>query len=415
MRLRSWILLLVLLSGTAGAAERITEIRFEGNSVTKDHILKQEMTVQIGDVADPEAIENSRQAIMDLGLFEWVRWELTDAPEGKVLTVSVEEKYYILPLPLLDADPDGSYSYGAEVRFDNLGGLNQRLKLKLDSSDAVDKTDALKREVSAEYVYPRIGGSPYNLNADLEVERREFDIVEDSAEAHYRREFRQAGVGLSRWLDTFGPSRGWLLGGRFALEQRDFSRLSGASLLEDDQAVTVSGSVVFDALHDHGYYRSGGITGYRTDFGLKELGSDYFYNRHTFFYRRYHAFGGGHNLNWQAQLGLANGRKFGGFAYDIGGSDTLRGYDTIDGNAMVLGNVEYLKPVWRKLRGVVFADVGNVYPGVLETDLTDLRTGVGLGLRWDVTWFVDLSLRLDVAYGLQSGDVQTYAGTSRTF
>ncbi len=415
MRFGSWVLLLILLSSAADAAERIADIRFEGNRVTKDHILMQEMTVTVGDIANREAIENSRQAVMNLGLFEWVRWELTEAANGLLLTISVKEKYYVLPLPRLDGDPDGSYSYGADLRLDNIGGLNQRLKLILDNSSHVNDKDALKRELSAEYSYPRIEGSSYNLNADFEIERREFDILEESTEARYRRESRRIGVEVSRWLDTFGPSRGWRIGGGYTLEQRDFSRLSGASLREDDQAVALSGSILFDALQDHGYYRSGGVTGYQANVGLKELGSDYFYNRHTVFYRRYHAYGDGHNLNWQLRFGAAKGRKFEGLAYEIGGADTLRGYDSVDGNAMALANIEYLKPLWRRLRGVLFADVGNVYPDLGDTDLTDLRTGAGLGLRWDVTWFVDLSLRVDVAYGFDTKEVQSYAGTSRTF
>ncbi|SCZ52476.1 BamA/TamA family outer membrane protein [Thiohalomonas denitrificans] len=415
MRVGSWLLLLMLLSSAVDASERITDIRFEGNRVTKDRILLQEMTVAVGETADSEAIENSRQAIMNLGLFEWVRWELTDVAEGQLLTISVKEKYYVLPLPRLDGDPDGSYSYGAELRLDNIGGVNQRLKVTLDTSDHVNDEDALKRELSADYSYPRIEGTFYNLDADFKIERTDFDVTEDSTEARYQREYRRIGVGISRWLDTLGPSRGWRIGGGLTLEQRDFSRLSGASLLEDDQAVTLNGSILFDALQDHGYYRSGGVTGYETNIGLKELGSDDFYNRHTVFYRRYHAYGDGHNLNWQLRFGMANGRKFGALAYHIGGADTLRGYDSLDGNAMVLANIEYLKPVWRRLRAVLFADIGNVYPDVLDTDLTELRVGAGFGLRWDVTWFVDLSLRVDVAYGFDAGEVEAYGGTSRTF
>lgn len=409
------VLLLCFCSAVVGAEARIAAIRFEGNEVTRERVLRQELTVQVGDRVDPERIERSRQAIMDLGLFKSVRWSLEDAPEGKVLTYTVEEKYYVLPLPLVDADPDGSYSYGGEVRLDNLGGLNQRLKLKLDTSGDADGESSEKRELSLDYSYPRIGGSTYNLVLGAEVERREFDVTGDTADAHYQRDYRRLGVEVSRWITTFGPSRGWRIGGGVVLEQQDYSRLSGDRLYDDQQAVALIGSVLFDAQHDHGWYRSGGATGYQLALGLRELGSDEFFTRHLLFYRRYHAFGAGHNLNWRLQFGLANGTKFGGLAYSVGGDKTLRGYDSEGGNAMVLANVEYLRPLYKTLRGLLFADVGNVYPGVLETDLTDLRAGVGFGLRWDVAWFVDTTLRADMAYNLEDGETRTYVGTSRTF
>lgn len=118
---RHWFLVWLLLAGIGAAWGRdgtpdvIAAIEFSGNEQTRERVLLQEMSVKVGDPVDPAAIERSRQAIMNLGLFKSVRADLQDGPEGKVLHISVEEKLYILPLPRLDAKPDGSYSYGMEV------------------------------------------------------------------------------------------------------------------------------------------------------------------------------------------------------------------------------------------------------------------------------------------------------------
>jgi outer membrane translocation and assembly module TamA len=68
-----------------------------------------------------------------------------------------------------------------------------------------------------------------------------------------------------------------------------------------------------------------------------------------------------------------------------------------------------------EMRLAAFVDVGNVYPGVLETDLTDLEAAAGIGLRWVLESFVNVTLRADVAYGFGSRETHTYLLTSQPF
>jgi len=110
----------------ADTAETISEIRFLGNDTTRPEIMLQEMLVRVGEPVDPARIEQSRQAIMDLELFKSVKAELLAAPPGPVLQITVDEKIYFLPIPKLNRSDDG-VGYGAQLRFDNLAGLNQKL------------------------------------------------------------------------------------------------------------------------------------------------------------------------------------------------------------------------------------------------------------------------------------------------
>ena len=88
------------------STEIITRIEFFGNRITQDHIMRQEMSIKEGDVADPAKIEHSRQAIMDLGLFKSVRVILEPFRDGVVLRITVKEKLYILPTPKLNRDDE---------------------------------------------------------------------------------------------------------------------------------------------------------------------------------------------------------------------------------------------------------------------------------------------------------------------
>ena len=83
-----------------------------------------------------------------------------------------------------------------------------------------------------------------------------------------------------------------------------------------------------------------------------------------------------------------------------GGSTTMRGFaqnavgpigpDNLPtgGNAMLVVNGELRSPLFKTLDGVVFADIGNVYPRVQDLSLTDLRESAGVGLRLRTPWFL---------------------------
>ena len=45
-------------------------------------------------------------------------------------------------------------------------------------------------------------------------------------------------------------------------------------------------------------------------------------------------------------------------------------------------NLEYRFPIAGPFEGVVFYDTGNVWPDWREIDLGDVKSGVGLGVRW---------------------------------
>ncbi len=55
--------------------------------------------------------------------------------------------------------------------------------------------------------------------------------------------------------------------------------------------------------------------------------------------------------------------------------------DPIGGNALLLLNLEYVQPIRGFLSAVAFVDVGNVWASPDAIDLTEVRWGVGLGLR----------------------------------
>jgi outer membrane protein assembly factor BamA len=186
--------------------------------------------------------------------------------------------------------------------------------------------------------------------------------------------------------------------------------------------VALLAGIEYTDVRDFLYSRAGTEYGYDVEISDEGLGADQAYTRHELYYRAYipvlekrpHT-----NLNLQLRMGAANRSLFGEEFFSVGGADSLRGFDRDDirGNAYVLGNVEFLTPVFgeRLVRGVVFADVGNAYDSFGDIDLGDLNTAVGVGLRWKVKTFVKVDVRVDAAYATDTGDNKFYVGTDSTF
>lgn len=421
-----WLLALLLCCGGLGVAQAaegiISAIHFSGNRVTEERILRQELLISEGDVLDPTRLEQSRQALMNLRLFKRVMATAEPVADGQMeVTFTLEERYYILPLPLLGAKPESEeYSYGAEIRFDNLWGLNQRLKLNYEHKNSLDKEEKVRRELELEYRYPRVMGSYVNLQLDSGIRSQERVLDMDEGSGGYLRDQYLFGFTLSRWLNRRGSSEGWQVKAGLGFQQRRYSEQWGDGLnYGPSQSMDMTWGIGYHKVDEHPYFRDGNSYGYELTQSLEGIGSDYGYTRHLFYWQAYRPLSWvDANFDSQLRVGLASGDSFDGRAYSLGGSN-LRGYpDGLDsGNAMLQINLEYQHRVsgYRQLRAVVFSDVGNVWPSLHDIDTRGFHHSVGLGLRWRVQSFVDTTLRVDYGYGLRTGESKAYFSTRANF
>ncbi len=427
-RVLASILLLVVIVDVPTWADQIsgplpaviTRIEFLGNNVTREIILRQEMSIEEGDPVDMIKIEESRQAIMDLELFKEVSAKLVPDTEGQILQIEVSEKYYTLPIPKLERSADGDLEYGGELRFYNLFGYNQRLILdgaakELDNGNHGEQYELL-------YSINRIPGTAFGLDLSATQELLQEHITQTAnVQGEYERDTRNLSFIISRWLRTDGRSQGWrgLIGMDFTRNEYDF--LSGTSgLVQDEDIVAFRTGTEFTQVNELPFQRRGTEYGAGLRISSPDLGSDNDFQTLELFYRRYKPRGQEphDNLNYQFRIGLSNGFPNETDAFTLGSSTTLRGYDlnSITGHHYALANLEYLKP-WAQhpqIRGVLFADIGNTYYKG-EVDLLDLKGSLGLGLRWKIRWLVNVDLRLDAAYAVDIDDYKIYGGTSHTF
>jgi outer membrane protein assembly factor BamA len=400
--------------------ETISEIRFAGNEVTRPRIFLQAMLVKVGDPANPVMIERSRQAIMDLSLFKSVRADLLSEEGRTVLLITVKEKYYTLPIPKLNRDADNNISLGAQLRMDNLSGLNQRFKLTYET-EKLATADDLSTTSSLEYSYPRIRGTPYDIALNAARTRLPSDTLVDGAPEIFEGVVSTAGLAIVRWVQQDLPGVGWRAGSGLTWHKQFYDVYAGAPQgLREGRGVAITALLEHTDVHDYLYSRSGRVYGYSGVYGAPFLGSDSDYTTHRFYFRGFFpVFDKPHRtVDMQVQLGLGSDQLFGP-AYALGGSNTLRGYasGSISGNAFFLANVEYQTPLfdYYPLRGGVFMDIGNAYPSNSDLNFSDLKTSFGISLRLKLRSFVKLEMRVDYAYAVDTGETKVYAGTKEPF
>jgi outer membrane protein assembly factor BamA len=410
-------LLAALLLQWAGAANAgswplIREIAFSGNDTTRRYTIQRELVVHVGDPADPAAIERSRQAVLDLGLFRSVEARQEPVRDGVRVTFVVREKWYVLPLPRLEGNINGDYGYGGQVTWNNVGGYNQTLRLlaverKLDD---VDRSGQFSYE--AGYSVPFIGDTRNSVSGGIAHTAQ--DSIDPSGHP-YGEMFDSAQIIGSRALSPGPPSRGWNAGGG-VMWQRE-STTGPFAPPSQGKATALVANLVYNGSHYLVYSEHGMRLSAQVQYAADGVASDYGYNRETIDYRQDWQLGQVPHQDLEAQAGV--GSYFGGApghirnAFGLGGSQRLRGYETsfVQGDFDYYLSGAYLRPVgWQWLRFMAVAEAGSAYPKLGQTGGRPVYASIGLGFRVRVTWLVNIELEGGVALPLVDHDAPRIFG-----
>jgi outer membrane protein assembly factor BamA len=405
---RGFVVWLVMLLPMAAAAQLppIREIAYEGNRVTQALTMQRELTIAVGEQADPGHIERSRQAIQDLGLFREVTVRQEDMEGGVRVVFSVKEKWYVLPIPRLEINSDGDTGYGMQLRWNNLWGLNHRLEMLAVQRDYKRKDRDDSSNFYGNYDIPFLGDTRNALNISGS------HVLQDSTSdkgINYRERADRFGFVVSRAL-TPGPlSQGWKVGGGLFWQEQEARGENAPPSY--GTAVSPVASISFRNLRDHIYSETGQMFSSSIGFAAEGALSDYGYFSH---YTRYsHE----RQLGETAHQTLRLVGEIGGFhagprgrepdAFEYGGSVKLRGYDReiIDGDFAYYGSIDYYRPMgcnW--LRGMVNLEAGSALDDLNDSNSRVLYASIGTGISVRVTWLVNVQFEAGIAYPLVEGD-----------
>ena len=421
-RLAAWSLLCFF--SLLVQAETVNQIVVEGNKQTRSEIIEQEMFLRVGDEITESAIEQSRQAIMDLGLFRRVKIVREPAEENTRLVVTVKEKkhdWYILPR--IDRNADGDITLGLNWRANNLNGLNQTSRLTVSHKNFDDATQDEEYRFKWQFRYPRIINTQYSGFTYVNISQVGLDEERDGFEGSYDRKEYIFGIGLGRWFSPSGVSRGLhgSLGIEFQRFEHDFLK-GEPGFFDDVTELSLIGELSYRRVHDLLYSRKGYALGMTLKQANETLGSERPYFHKYLFYRHYFPLPWREHTNFNFQIQAASGNHsiFGEPIYELSGGHTLRGYarETLEGDAYFLVNTQFLTPIFGKknLRAGLLFDFGNAYESFSQVKDLDFESGVGVSLRWKLKQWVDTEIRLDYAQGLgDEGDSRVYISTNAMF
>jgi len=392
----------------------IREIVFKGNKTTEPKVMLREMDVRVGDPADPVRIERARQGIQDLGLFRSVRVESTPLDGGVRLTYRVKEKIYVLPLPRVDANSDGGYSYGMSLRLDNIGGRNhsmrghwERRKSAEGSEDAHER--GLKESYYLAYTAPYLFDTVWDL--DVVAQHQDAPVVKP---IEYGETYDLFALALRRKISDDLGSQGWYAGGGLLWKNEDTSGVAAPEPY--GMATALVGLASHRDLHYRTYSDEGQTYGGRVEVATEGWASDYHYTQWTVGYARYFAVGDTphQTVHFLTSVGARHGgpQRDDVEAFSLGGSAGLRGFEpeTAEGDFAYTVTGEFLRPMFRNsIRGLVLLEAGNAFLEPGDLDFDRVLVSAGLGVRVRIQAFVNLDLEIGWAWPLNGGSGRAFA------
>lgn len=400
---------------TEGRKYTVHDVIINGNTYTKDKVLRRELVIAPGDPVDRNRIEASRQRLLGMGYFSKVEAASVgaDALDEKDVVFNVEEKEDKYYLRIGAGASDNNNVFGmAEISTNNFditnpkdwfygGGQRFRLQGIIGMENAGFNVDfvepwlldmPLRLEVSAfmnETYYENWDED--HVGARFSLSRRFFDDFTSVTAGYKIENVRVHNIDrkLKNYMRENGDSGSHVVSQPSILIARDTRN----SLLNPTSGYNVSlfASVTPEFLgSSDSYYR------------LEAKGSFYY----SF---------------WDEAIVTMIGGKIGtvsGFhsnddipvfeRYFMGGTGSLRGFEyrtvsptyddeNIGGQSMILMTAEISHPIWGPLRGFAFVDVGTVGSNAYSIPLHNLNMGAGYGIRIKIPQ-LNAPLELALAY-----------------
>lgn len=398
------------------SAQTFSEVSYVGNEKTQSTLLDDQLGLTFPATLDPAQLEKASQRLMNLGLFESV----TAKAVGETLQFTVEEKSYLLAYPRLSLNGDGESSYGVTGVWDNLHGLNHKMKLTLRQSKVKEVERDTENRFTLSYSAPAVMRSRWNLAGSIDIGNSFITLEPEDGSHEYDESRLRLEARLQRRLENASLANGVVVGGQLGywLVDRNPNE-TDIEHLQSDGTLYVGGSIVDRQIEFRLYSEYGRTLGYELDISLPTTSDSFHFVEHSLFaYWQLQGYKSlpHHNLNFRSVVKVFTGGPPVSSAYDFGNS-IVRGIGKgeIDGNLALASGVEYLAPIAgiNSFRWLAFVDAGAVVDHYDDLTFKDINVSVGGGVRWRPSWFVGVELELALAYLLNDGSFSGVGGLNR--
>jgi outer membrane protein insertion porin family len=396
-----------------GVRSFVNRVNIEGNTRTKDKVIRREVLVAPGDVFNTVRVDITKKRLENLGYFAKVETypEETDIPGRKDLTILVQEKR------------TGSLSFGGGFStVDQLVGFAELTQGNFDLFNWPSFTGGgQKFRLRIQYGTQRKDlilslTEPYFLDRRLSLNGQAFYTEANYLSAEYNQRNYGFATELRKPINAYtSATLGYQLQ---EIEIFDVSASAGEFIQSQKGSFSESkvfGGVVFDSrdnplLTRRGLrvsfspYIAGGFLGGDTQiYGLDLEASQYFHlpwdtilviNGEIATVSQW---GDGNDVPIFERLYLGGSNNLRGFPYREVGPQDKNG-EPIGGKSMWRTTIEWTFPIIEKARGAIFYDTGFVNSEPWSFGFNHIASDVGIGLRLDLPIG---PLRLDYGYPLQ--------------
>lgn len=410
----------------------VEDIIVHGNKKTKDYVILREFNQKKGQPFNKFLVRRSVEKVYNLGYFDDVNIRLLEGstPDKVVIEVDVlEHKTGTVTLGAGYSDSDGIVGI-VEVGEDNLRGTGDKIKVHWEFGGT-----AGYRNYSVSYLRPWIDDKATSLGVTI-FDRRDsytdydghgndvseyvkgqkgFNISLGRQTGEFTRDYVTLESRKDRWIYDEDEMSGYNYSAPAGPGHKDgYTWDNGNFNFEGEKYIEKNfgrtNSVTWQKVYDSRDNVYDPTRGQRISSTVQwaghGFGGDFDYYKFTGEYRTYKSLGKGQVLAFRARLGWIQGDAPYSQLFTVGGADSLRGYedDQFRGKKMYNATLEYRVPLFNKVSGVLFADIGDAWdaPNVLwyqQYDKSTFNVGVGAGIR--VTTPIG-PVRLD--YGIGKND-----------
>lgn len=387
----------------------VEDIVIVGNEKTKNYVITRELKLKKGKPFNKFLASRSMERLYNLGYFEDVNMKLLPGKTNEhdvIIEIDViEQKTGIVTVGAGYSDADGTVGI-IELGDTNFRGTGDKVNLHWEFGGAGDgknytlsytrhwindNGDSLGASIfNRIYEY-----DDYDANGDKVAEydkrRKGWNLTWGHVSDEYRTNYFNFESSKESYDDHDGFETGEVMDKYLAKNNiTDYHDSDWYKAIMDNFGTTNSFTFthVFDNRDNYFNASKGRRISFAAQWGGHGLGGDYDFYKFTAEGRFYKALGNGHILALRLMGGYIDGDVSYGNLFDLGGSDTLRGYedDQFKGKKMYAATLEYRFPIAKKVQGVLFTDAGSTW-GIDEgkipwyTDDDSLNWSVGVGIR----------------------------------
>ena len=387
----------------------VEDIVIVGNEKTKNYVITRELKLNKGKPFNKFLASRSMERLYNLGYFEDVNMKLLPGKTNEhdvIIEIDViEQKTGIVTVGAGYSDADGTVGI-IELGDTNFRGTGDKVNLHWEFGGAGDG-----KNYTLSYTRPWINDNGDSLGASIFNRIYEYDDYDANGDkvaeydkrrkgwnltwGHVSDEYRTNYFNFESSKESYDDHDGFETGevmDKYLAKNNitDYHDSDWYKAIMDNFGTTNSFTFthVFDNRDNYFNASKGRRISFAAQWGGHGLGGDYDFYKFTAEGRFYKALGNGHILALRLMGGYIDGDVSYGNLFDLGGSDTLRGYedDQFKGKKMYAATLEYRFPIAKKVQGVLFTDAGSTW-GIDEgkipwyTDDDSLNWSVGVGIR----------------------------------